>query len=83
MNFTKICKTSVLVITFIGGIAMYSSYTNTSETACHNVIDVQSVTACAITEQQSWYSWLRGKSRSAQFHFVDLLELLNRLSPTK
>jgi hypothetical protein len=28
--------------------------------------------------QQSWFSWLQGNSRSTQFHFVDLLELLNR-----
>lgn len=83
MNFTKICKTSVLAIAFLGGAAVYSSYTNTSEVACHNVIDAKSVAVCAVTEQQSWFSWLRGKSRSAQFHFVDLLELLNRLSPTK
>ena len=26
---------------------------------------------------QSWLSWLRGKSRSTQFHFLDLVELLN------
>lgn len=83
MNFTKFCKTSALVITFLGGAAVYSSYSNTSETACLKVIDSQNAAACAVTEQQSWYSWLRGKSRSAQFHFVDLLELLNRLSPTK
>ena len=28
--------------------------------------------------QQSWFNWLQGNSRSTQFHFVDLLELLNR-----
>lgn len=30
--------------------------------------------------QQSWFSWLQGNSRSTQFHFVDLLELLNRFN---
>ena len=25
---------------------------------------------------QSWLSWLTGKSRSSQFHYLDLLELL-------
>ena len=25
---------------------------------------------------QSWFSWLTGKSRSSQFHYLDLLELL-------
>lgn len=36
---------------------------------------------CLLAEQQNWLSWIKGKSRSTQFHFVDLLELLNRLSP--
>lgn len=38
---------------------------------------------------QSWFSWLIGKSRSSQFHYLDLLELLesgnkdsNTSSPT-
>lgn len=28
--------------------------------------------------QQSWFNWLQGNSRSTQFHFFDLLELLGR-----
>lgn len=31
--------------------------------------------------QQNWLSWIKGDSRSTQFHFVDFLELLNRLTP--
>ncbi len=31
---------------------------------------------------QNWLSWIKGESRSTQFHFVDFLELLNRLSPS-
>lgn len=34
---------------------------------------------CNHTPQQSWVSWAQGQSRSTQFHFIDLLELLNRL----
>lgn len=34
---------------------------------------------CSTTEQQSWLGWAQGHSRSTQFHFIDLLELLNRL----
>ncbi len=34
---------------------------------------------CSNTPQQSWLSWAQGQSRSTQFHFIDLLELLNRL----
>jgi hypothetical protein len=33
---------------------------------------------CAITPQTSWMSWFSGQSSSAQFHFIDLLELLSR-----
>ncbi|KKO46439.1 hypothetical protein WG68_06460 [Arsukibacterium ikkense] len=32
--------------------------------------------------QQNWLGWIKGESRSTQFHFVDFLELLNRLSPS-
>jgi hypothetical protein len=34
---------------------------------------------CAIdtTSQVSWFSWVFGKPESYQFHFLDLLELLN------
>jgi hypothetical protein len=28
------------------------------------------------TAQQGWVSWLTGNSRSSQFHYLDLLELL-------
>lgn len=38
---------------------------------------------CAHAKNQSWFSWLKGQSRSTQFHFVDLLELINRASPAK
>lgn len=31
--------------------------------------------------QRSWGSWLSGDSRSAQFHFVDFLELVTRMLP--
>jgi hypothetical protein len=34
---------------------------------------------CTHTPQQSWLGWAQGQSRSTQFHFIDLLELLNRL----
>ncbi|WP_233081490.1 hypothetical protein [Rheinheimera soli] len=38
------------------------------------------ITALCQPSQQSWFSWLQGNSRSTQFHFVDLLELLNRFN---
>ncbi len=39
---------------------------------------------CAIEEDEvSWLSWFSGKSRSAQFHFLDLFELLFDSSKSK
>lgn len=35
---------------------------------------------CNTTQRQSWLGWAQGHSRSTQFHFIDLLELLNRLN---
>lgn len=33
---------------------------------------------CNQAPQPSWSSWFSGHSRSTQFHFIDLLELLSR-----
>ncbi len=37
---------------------------------------------CAKVAEPSWFSWLTGKSRSTQFHFIDLVELLSQLQPS-
>ncbi|GHG62173.1 hypothetical protein GCM10010919_07260 [Alishewanella longhuensis] len=49
---------------------------------------MDSANNCVISEtvnctelQRSWSSWLSGDSRSAQFHFVDFLELVTRMLP--
>ncbi|MBV2130036.1 hypothetical protein [Arsukibacterium indicum] len=47
---------------------------------CQDGISQTSGEACT-NIQQNWLSWIKGDSRSTQFHFVDFLELLNRLSP--
>jgi hypothetical protein len=38
--------------------------------------------SCLQVNQPSWSNWLTGKSRSTQFHFIDLVELLGQLKPT-
>lgn len=38
---------------------------------------------CHQVPKQSWLSWFQGQSRSTQFHFIDLLELLNGISASK
>ncbi|WP_010366450.1 hypothetical protein [Pseudoalteromonas citrea] len=34
------------------------------------------IQACKHDAHTSWYAWLSGESSSAQFHYLDLLELL-------
>jgi len=63
----------VLTVTAIGYVKTtplcHDGSTTTSNELCQNL-------------QQNWLSWIKGDSRSTQFHFVDFLELLNRLTPS-
>ena len=73
---------SVLAICLCLGVFAHQHNTSTSE-LCQAAIQADPAKPLAITSlckpsQQSWFSWLQGNSRSTQFHFVDLLELLNR-----
>ena len=34
-------------------------------------------------DQVTWFSWLKGDSRSVQFHFFDLIELISSSTDTK
>ncbi|MGL4473848.1 MAG: hypothetical protein ACRCT7_05230 [Shewanella sp.] len=37
---------------------------------------------CALVAKPvSWMQWIMGNSRSMQFHFIDLLELMTKVSP--
>lgn len=58
---------------------------------CANSVSVQfnhqlpmnhPVNRCAVKQQSdvSWSAWLSGRSKSYQFHYLDLLELLSRSS---
>jgi hypothetical protein len=62
----------VLTITVVG-------YFNSSP-QCENASNQTNSDIC-LNVQQNWLSWIKGDSRSTQFHFVDFLELLNRLTP--
>lgn len=73
---------SVVAIGLSIGVLMHQYKSSTAE-LCHANIQAEASTQLAMTSlckpsQQSWFSWLQGNSRSTQFHFVDLLELLNR-----
>lgn len=83
MKFTKPLKAALIstgIIAGTVGLMLPSTHTNTS---CQTIADVSTAPQCVNANQQSWFSWFQGKSRSTQFHFVDLLELLTRLSPAK
>jgi Na+-driven multidrug efflux pump len=53
--------------------------------AAHSCLDSNNDTPkqCLQANTQSWFSWLKGQSRSTQFHFVDLLELINQIFPAQ
>tara|TARA_Y100001963_G_scaffold46756_1_gene65916 strand:- start:2904 stop:3155 length:252 start_codon:yes stop_codon:yes gene_type:complete len=81
MKFTKLLKA-----VFISGGITTSTICFVIPSALHGGqchAEAASIQECISSGQQSWYSWFQGKSRSTQFHFIDLLELLSRLSPTQ
>lgn len=73
---------SVLAISLCLGVIAHQHTASTTE-LCQAATQADPAKPLAISSlckpsQQSWFSWLQGNSRSTQFHFVDLLELLNR-----
>ncbi len=73
---------SVVAITLCFGFFAHQHKNSTAE-SCQAAVQADPAKPLAINSlcmpsQQSWFSWLQGNSRSTQFHFVDLLELLNR-----
>ena len=82
MKFTTLYKAAFICLALTAGMLVLTAYSTKARTACQTTAQQQISTQCS-NSQQSWFSWFQGKSRSTQFHFVDLLELLSRLSPTK
>lgn len=86
-------KTGILIalaMAFIGGAIMQplAKQNLVSANHClHNELTVNTdttlVSCINIEDDSSWFSWLTGDSRSAQFHYLDLLELLTRSDDTK
>ena len=73
---------SVMVVSLCIGVFAHQHKSSTTE-LCQAAVQTDPSKPLAMTSlckpsQQSWFSWLQGNSRSTQFHFVDLLELLNR-----
>lgn len=78
-------KIGILTATAITiGIISYFSISDDTviasrECQCSSEHLVKNAVHCMNAEQESsWASWITGDSRSAQFHYLDLLELLTR-----
>ncbi len=82
MKLTSRYKTFVVCASVFTGVLFAAPYLAPTDIACQHT-ETLAMPQCTLAEQQSWFSWIRGESRSTQFHFVDLLELLNRLTPAK
>jgi len=85
-------KTGILIasaLLLIGAFSFGSSSEQelSSVGNCHNTQMVSAkntLTTCIkVEEESSWFSWLTGDSRSAQFHYLDLLELLTSSDDSK
>ncbi|MCF6459001.1 hypothetical protein [Pseudoalteromonas sp. MMG024] len=87
MMFSKWIKHTVLATTItVFSAASYSliAKSNTTSHGCNCPPKLQVAStgyfptgSCqARAANQSWFSWFIGKSRSSQFHYLDLLELL-------
>lgn len=83
MKFTKLYKAALISAGISAGALYAVAPAVLSGTQCRALTNTTAVEECLNVSQQSWYSWFQGKSRSTQFHFVDLLELLSRLSPAQ
>jgi len=74
----------VLAVFTASALLLHSK--NSAFSACVVSTNAESANPLAMAAtcepQQSWFNWLQGNSRSTQFHFVDLLELLNRFDHT-
>ncbi|MCG9695359.1 hypothetical protein [Shewanella sp. Isolate11] len=78
---------AVAAMTFAVGLLAVNMTRSTNDTAQSEACECQYNSAlpashpnnrCAqTTDDVSWKNWLVGNSRSSQFHFLDLLELLH------
>ncbi|WP_240224269.1 hypothetical protein [Rheinheimera hassiensis] len=81
MKFTTPLKAAVISAGIIAGALSLALPDWVANQHCQPLI--QSAMPCTEVDQQNWLSWFTGKSRSTQFHFVDLLELLSRFAPVQ
>ena len=84
MDFTKAVKIAVVCCTLAAVSLCVVIPSLSKNQLCFTAANqTETLEQCHNTAQQSWSNWVVGHSRSTQFHFVDFLELLSRLSPAK
>lgn len=85
LNMFSRLKTRMLTLTAVISLSAgvysvdYSQEVVNSTCSCStNTLQVNSslLEQCKLEAHTSWYAWLTGESSSAQFHYLDLLELL-------
>ena len=84
-------KTGMLIASalLLIGIINFTSNSNPQlslDNNCYQKNNIENApinTCLKVEESSSWFSWLTGESRSAQFHYLDLLELLTRSEEAK
>lgn len=75
MKLTKTSKSLLLTGGMLLAFVVWQHHNSTEQ--------CQSAAKVCPESQHNWVKWLAGDSRSAQFHFVDFLELINGLLPAK
>lgn len=83
MKFTKLYQAALISAGITAGALYVVAPKLLTSQHCGALENATAQQQCLATQQQSWFSWFQGNSRSTQFHFVDLLELLSRLSPAQ
>lgn len=84
MKTPMLLKTTVFVLSLSAACYLLPQDQHDVIASCTNTVSIahngtESFTVqCALAPQTSWLSWFTGQSSSAQFHFIDLLELLSR-----
>ncbi|MBE0366565.1 hypothetical protein J8L98_19435 [Pseudoalteromonas sp. MMG013] len=78
---TRMLGLSAIAIVSLGAISYDNAQLVLAEhknCGCNTTLQTtnQNTLICKREAHTSWYAWLTGESSSAQFHYLDLLELL-------
>lgn len=72
----KFILVSLTALTTLLGALLFAP---PSQQSCNDIFNGVQHSPCSVSNAHSlvtWRDWLQGKSRSTQFHFLDLVELM-------